>query len=110
MKKTKKITKQCGQKNTYESANINLHNSIWSNSTKTFPLSTITLEKSFGDENPVVTVTGSGLNATSPDTILINQVVQYLADASVVLKANGNHFLADSATKLINQIKSNFNI
>lgn len=110
MAKTKKATNQCGQKNTCESANINLHNSIWSNSTDTFPLGSITLEKSFGDAQAVVTMTGSGLNAASADTILINRVVQYLADASIVLKANGNQFLSDSAAKLINEIKLTFKI
>lgn len=110
MTKTKKVTNQCGQKNTCESVNTNLHNAIWSNSTEEFPLGSITLQKSFGDAQPVVTMTGSGLNATSTDTILINKVVQYLADASIVLKANGNQFLADSATKLINEIKLTFKI
>lgn len=110
MKKIKKMTKGCGQKNTCESANINLHNSIWSNSTETFPLGSITLEKCFGDAQPVVAVSGSCLNDASADTILINKVVQYLADASIVLKANGNQFLSDYATKLINEIKSTFKI
>lgn len=110
MKNSKKTNKQCGQKNTCESANINLDNQIWSNSTDTFFLGSTTMEKSFGDAKPVITVTGSGLNAVSTDTILINKVVQYLADASIVLKANGNQFLSDSAAKLINEIKSTFKI
>lgn len=100
MTKTKKATNQCGQKNTCESANINLHNSIWSK----------TLEKSFGDAHPAVTVTASGLISPSHNPELLKTVVQYLMDASVILRANNNQFLADSATELAAQMKNQFGI
>jgi hypothetical protein len=110
MKKAKKIMTQCGQKNSCESVDINLHNAVWSNVTGKSSTPDISFEKCFGDPQPVTTLVGSGLIVPSHDPKLLKRVVQYLGDASVILRANNNQFLADSAIELAAQIKSQFGI
>ncbi len=110
MKKPKKTMTQCGQKNSCESVDMNFHNTVWSNVTVESNTPGTTLEKCFGDPNPITTAVSSGLIAPSHDTKLLKRVVQYLTDASIILKANNNHFLADSATELVIQIKNQFGI
>ena len=109
-KNNKKTMTQCGQKNTSESIDINIHNAVWSDNTEQFSPNSISLEKCFGDAQPVTSLVGSGLIVPSHDSKLLKRVVQYLGDASVILRANNNQFLADSATELAAQIKSQFGI
>lgn len=106
----KKIMTQCGQKNSCESVDINLNNTVWSNVTGKSSTQGTSFEKCFGDPQTVTTVVGSGLIAPSHDTKLLKRVVQYLTDASVILRVNNNQFLADSATELSIQIKNHFGI
>ncbi len=110
MKKRKKIMTQCGQKNSCESVDINLHDTVWSNVTGKSNTPGISFEKCFGDSQPVTSLVGSGLIVSSHDPKLLKRVVQYLADVSVILRANNNQFLADSAIELAAQIKNQFGI
>ena len=108
MKKTKNT--QCGQKNTSESVDIKVHNAVWSDNTEQSSSNSISLEKCFGDAQPVTSLVGSGLIVPSHDPKLLKRVVQYLGDASMILRANNNQFLADSATELADQMKNQFGI
>lgn len=110
MKKIKKIITQCGQKNSLESVDINLHDTVWSNVTGKSSIPGTSFEKCFGDAQPVTTLVGSGLIVPSHDSELLKRVVQYLMDASVILRANNNQFLADSAIELAAQMKNQFGI
>lgn len=110
MKKKKKIMEQCGQKNSCESVDINLHNTVWSNVTGKSSTPGTSFEKCFGDPQIVTTIVGSGLISPSHDPKLLKRVVQYLGDASMILRANNNQFLADSATELAAQMKNQFGI
>jgi len=109
-KDNKKTLTQCGQKNTSESVDIKVHNGVWSDNIKKSSFNSISLEKCFGEAQPVTSLVGSGLIVPPHDPKLLKRVVQYLADASVMLRANNNQFLADSATELATQIKSQFGI
>ena len=106
----KKMMKQCGQKNSLESVDINLHNTVWSNIAGKSDTPDTVFETCFGDPNPITTAVSSGLVSPTNNPNLLKKVVQYLTDASVVLKTNNNHFLSDSATELASQIKNQFRI
>lgn len=106
----KKIMTQCGQKNSCESVDINLNNTTWPNVAGKFSTPGTAFEKCFGDPQIVTTIVGSGLIDPSHDTKLLKRVVQYLTDASAILRANNNQFLADSATELAVQMKNQFGI
>lgn len=109
-KNNKKTMTQCGQKNTSESVDIKVHNAVWSDNIEKSSLSSISLEKCFGDSQPVTSLVASGLITPSHDLELLKRVVQYLMDASVMFRANNNQFLADSATELADRMKNQFGI
>ena len=110
----------CGQKNSCDSVNIDLHKNVWSNMTVGDITgvdlkyeTTDSIEKTFGDPQPVNTVgsgldSGCGLKLSSQQTKLLKTVVDYLNQASTALYFSNNRFLSSAAKDLANQVSDQF--
>lgn len=110
----------CGQKNTLDSANIDLHKKVWSNMTVE-NVTEVDLndnntdcgEKTYGDPQPVDAVgsgldSGCGLNLSGQQTKLLKTVVDYLNQASTALYFSNNRFLSSAAKDLANRVSDQF--
>lgn len=116
----KRKQNNCGQKNTCDSINIDLHKSVWSNMTVGDVTgvdlkyeTTDSIEKTFGDPQPVNVVgscldSGCGLKLSSQQTKLLKTVVDYLNQASITLHTSNNRFLSSAAKDLANQVSNQF--
>jgi hypothetical protein len=112
------IDRSCGQKNTLDSVNIDLHKNVWSNiavgNVKGVDLNYDNIdcgEKTYGDPQPVSTLrsdAGCGLNLCSHQTKLLKTVVDYLNEASTALYFSNNRFLSTAAKDLASQIGDQF--
>ena len=110
----------CGQKNTLDSVNVDLHKNVWSNiavgDVTGVDLNydnTDSIEKTFGDPQPVNTVgsgldSGCGLKLSGQQTKLLKTVVDYLNQASTALYFSNNRFLSSAAKDLANQVSDQF--
>ena len=110
----------CGQKNTLDSVNVDLHKNVWSNmavgNVTGVDLNydnTDSIEKTFGDPQPVNTVgsgldSGCGLKLSGQQTKLLKTVVDYLNQASTALYFSNNRFLSSAAKDLANQVSDQF--
>jgi len=110
--------RSCGQKNTLDSANIDLHKNVWSNiaigNVKGVDLNYDNIdcgEKTYGDPQPVSALrsdAGCCLNLSSHQTKLLKTVVDYLNQASTALYFSNNRFLSSVAKDLANQVGDQF--
>lgn len=110
----------CGQKNTLDSVNLDLHKNVWSNMTVGDVTgvdlnyeTTDSIEKTFGDPQPVNAVgsgldSGCGLKLSGQQTKLLKTVVDYLNQASTALYFSNNRFLSSAAKDLANQVSDQF--
>ena len=110
----------CGQKNTLDSVNVDLHKNVWSNMTVGDVTgvdlnydTTDSIEKTFGDPQPVNVVgsgldSGCGLKLSGQQTKLLKTVVDYLNQASTALYFSNNRFLSSAAKDLANQVSDQF--